>query len=218
MFHLKPSQVQPGDGLKHLNLYLPMSPESGACRGVLSGCTHRASPLETPRARVLVEGASSQRCGGQPCSARLTATRVPCVTPWQPAVCHCSAVLRHLQTEEGESLSTQNLGYKLHLNAIAPLGHPLSPSELWLLEAVGWFFSSSNVGTRRAGCWALAESLGKRKGSKGLQWVNGKEVTPLSSVSLITGHLSTSPQAHPIPRQAQCYPTASCCKLFPEQV
>lgn len=75
-----------------------------------------------------------------------------------------------------------------------------------------------NMGTRGASCWPVAESLGKRKRSKGRQRVNGKEMTLLSSVSLITGYLSASPRAHPIPCQAQYYPTASCCKLFPEQV
>lgn len=72
--------------------------------------------------------------------------------------------------------------------------------------------------TWRDGCWPLAESLGKRKRKESRQWVNGKEVTLWSSVSLISGYLSTSPQAHPIPCQPCCYPTASCCKLFPEQV
>ena len=59
----------------------------------------------------------------------------------------------------------------------------------------------SNMGTCGAGCRPLAESLGKRKRSKGRQRVNGKEVTPLSSVSLITGHLSASPRgsSRPMP-------------------
>lgn len=75
-----------------------------------------------------------------------------------------------------------------------------------------------NTGTWRDGCRPLTASLGKRKRKEGWQRVNGKEVTLWSSVSLIMGYLSTSPWAHPIPCQPCYYPTASCCKLFPEQV
>lgn len=35
-----------------------------------------------------------------------------------------------------------------HLNPTGLLGHPLSTSELWLLEAVGWLFYSSHGDVR----------------------------------------------------------------------
>lgn len=72
-----------------------------------------------------------------------------------------------------------------------------------LLEATGMvLLQLPNMRTRRDGCQPLAESLGKRKGKEDQQWVNGREVTLWSSVSLISGYLSSSPRAHPIPSHA----------------
>lgn len=181
---------EPKDGLKHLKSHLSVSPESCACRGVLSSCTHRALPLEMVRVRVLMRDASSWGCGGQPRSARLAATPVPCVTPRQPGVCHRSAVPPKVG---GKSSEHREFGVLTAPGIGAPKSRGGPPKPLGAVAVGGRRMALLQLSNMETCCRPLAESLGKRKRSEGWQRVNGKEVTPLSSVCLITGHLSTSP-------------------------
>lgn len=41
------------------------------------------------------------------------------------------------------------------------MGVPLSPSELWLLETIGWLFYSSQIWRRAAGLWLKAWERGR---------------------------------------------------------
>lgn len=175
-----PSETQPGletedeDGLKHSNWCLPVSLQGCACRGVLSSCTHRAPPPKTARARVLMSDGCFLAGLWGPALLSQAHRHTGNSASHQASLGSATAALHHHASKVGgQKLRAQRiwgtncLGDERHLNSIRLLGLPPNPSELWLLEAIGWLFYNSQIWGREGpadGLWLKAWERGRGAG------------------------------------------------------